>query len=156
MLGVKPPPPELHAPALAFGRGSDSNGVMIGCDVGQLHPGQGKLRLTGYVVYVPTNYTGSEKLPWLLALSPSGSAADWDELLADSCNKHHWAYAASQNSKDSIAWLDVEPHLRDTVEGALKRFPLDPNGLCVVEFFRWWDAGASDCGALAECSESHC
>ncbi len=134
MLGVKPPPPESHSPVLGLGRGTDSNGVIIGCDVGQAHPGQGKLRLTGYGVYIPTNYTGSEKLPWILALSPSGSAGDWAELLADACNKHHWAYAASQNSKDSIALPEVEPHLRDTVDSALKKFPLDPNGLCVVGF----------------------
>ncbi len=138
LLGVKEPPktPEIQPliPPLGIGRGTDSNGVIIGCDLGQVIPGQGKLTYTGYTVYVPKNYTGSEKLPWILALSPSGTARDWMELLQDACDKHHWAFAASQNSNNFVAWQKIVPALKDTIESAPMRFPFDPNGLCVVGF----------------------
>ncbi len=138
LLGVKEPPPALQLPqifpALGIGRGTDSNGVIIGCDLGQVIPGRGRLMYTGYTVYIPKNYTGSEKLPWILALSPSGTAGDWEELLQDACEKHHWAFAASQNSNSLVAWPKIEPTLKDAVESAPKRFPFDPNGLCVVGF----------------------
>jgi predicted esterase len=107
---------------------------MIGCDLGQVIPGQGKLRHTGYCVYIPRNYTGSEKLPWILALSPSGTSGDWEDLLQAACEKHHWAFAMSQNSNSSIAWPTIAPVLIDTIDSAPMRFPFDPNGLCVVGF----------------------
>lgn len=138
LLGVKESPKTFDAhsniPRLGIARGVDGNGVNIGCDVGQCIPGRGVQIYTGYVVYIPPNYTGSEKLPWILALSPSGSARDWLELLQDACDKHHWGIAASQNSSDSIAWPKIEPVLKDTVDSAPSRFPFDSNNLCVIGF----------------------
>jgi predicted esterase len=121
-------------PRLGISRGVDRNGVNIGCDLGQCIPGQGKQMYTGYSVYIPTNYTGSEKLPWILALSPSGKSQDWMEMLPNACDKHHWGIAASQNSSDSIAWPKIEPVLKDTVDSAPSRFPFDSNNLCVIGF----------------------
>ncbi len=121
------------AQRMIVSRGTDSNGVMIGLPVGQICPGQGKLRTTGYCVYTPKDYDGREKLPWILALSPSGRSDDW-ELLQESCDKHHWALVMSQNSNCSIPWSELEPHLRDTIESAPNRFPLDPGGLCLAGF----------------------
>ena len=138
LLGVKelPQVPQLPQiiPKLGIGRGTDNNGVIIGCDVGQVHPGRGKQMYTGYGVYIPTNYTGNEKLPWILALSPSGTSSDWEELLQEACDKHHWAFAMSQNSNNLVAWTKIEPVLKDTIESAPARFPFDPNGLCVAGF----------------------
>lgn len=138
LLGVKPTQivsaSSPRMPKSGMGRGVDSNGVNIGCDIGQNIPGRGKQIYTDYGVYIPTNYSGNEKLPWILALSPSSSSGDWFELLSYACDKHHWGLAASKNSNNQSVWPKIEPVLKDTVESAPSRFPFDPNEFCIAGF----------------------